>query len=57
MRGVIGSEVLRSVSGLSALAVYLVALLIPVEVLATGREDFVRDLQQHLRRGQGHRPL
>lgn len=30
---------------------------IPVEVLATDREDFVRDLQQHLRRGQGHRPL
>ena len=30
---------------------------IPVEVLATDREEFVRDLQQHLRRGQGHRPL
>ena len=30
---------------------------IPVEVLATDREEFVRDLQQHLRHGQGHRPL
>ena len=26
---------------------------IPVEVLATDREEFVRDLQRHLRRGQG----
>lgn len=40
MRGVIGSEVLRSVSGLSALAVYLVALLIPVEVLVSDGSRF-----------------
>ena len=30
---------------------------IPVEVLATDREEFVRDLQRHLRDGQGLRPL
>ena len=27
------------------------------EVLATDREEFVRDLQRHLRRGQGLRSL
>ena len=32
MRGVIHSEVLRSMSGLSVLAVYFVALLLPVFV-------------------------
>ena len=30
---------------------------IPVQVLAADREDFVRDLQQHLQDGQGLRPL
>lgn len=30
---------------------------IPVQVLAADREDFVRDLLAHLRRGQGVRPL
>ena len=30
---------------------------IPVEVIATDREELVRDLQQHLRRGQGLRGL
>ncbi len=30
---------------------------IPVEVLATDREELVRDLQRHLRRGQGLREL
>ncbi|MCF6378095.1 hypothetical protein L2K70_10815 [Nocardioides KLBMP 9356] len=30
---------------------------IPVEVLATDREEFVRNLQRHLRDGQGLRPL
>jgi hypothetical protein len=30
---------------------------IPVEVIATDREELVRDLQRHLRRGQGLRPL
>ena len=30
---------------------------IPVEVIATDREELVRDLQQHLRRGQGLRSL
>ena len=30
---------------------------IPVEVLATDREEFVRNLQRHLRNGQGLRPL
>ena len=30
---------------------------IPVEVLATDREELVRDLQRHLRRGQGLRDL
>lgn len=30
---------------------------IPVELLAIDREEFVRELQQHLRRGQGLRPL
>ena len=30
---------------------------IPVEVIATDREELVRDLQRHLRRGQGLRSL
>lgn len=30
---------------------------IPVDVLAGSSEDFVRDLQQHLNRGHGYRPL
>lgn len=30
---------------------------IPVEALAADREEFVRDLQAHLQRGQGLRPL
>ena len=30
---------------------------IPVEVIATDREELVRDLQRHLRRGQGLRDL
>ncbi len=30
---------------------------IPVAALAADREDFVRDLQAHLQRGQGLRPL
>ncbi len=30
---------------------------IPVTILAVDREDFVRDLQAHLKRGQGLRPL
>ncbi|WP_156887117.1 MULTISPECIES: hypothetical protein [Nocardioides] len=30
---------------------------IPVELLAGDREDFVRDLQAHLQRGHGLRPL
>lgn len=30
---------------------------IPVEMLARDREEFVRDLQGHLQRGQGLRPL
>lgn len=30
---------------------------IPVQALAVDREDFVRDLQAHLKRGQGLRPL
>ena len=30
---------------------------IPVEMMAADRESFVRDLQQHLQRGQGLRPL
>lgn len=30
---------------------------IPVELLAGDREDFVRDVQQHLQRGHGLRPL
>ncbi|WP_244963052.1 hypothetical protein [Nocardioides dongkuii] len=30
---------------------------IPVEALAVDREQFVRQLQRHLRRGQGTRPL
>jgi hypothetical protein len=30
---------------------------IPVQVLATDREEFVRDLQQHLQRGHGMRRL
>ena len=30
---------------------------IPVTILATDREEFVRDLQAHLKRGQGLRPL
>ena len=30
---------------------------IPVQALAVDREEFVRDLQAHLRRGQGLRPL
>lgn len=30
---------------------------IPVEAVAADREDFVRDLQEHLQRGQGLRPL
>jgi hypothetical protein len=30
---------------------------IPVEMLAADREDFVRDLQRHLQRGHGLRPL
>ena len=30
---------------------------IPVEVLAGDREEFVRDLQRHLQRGHGLRPL
>ncbi len=33
------------------------ATTIPVEVLAGDREEFVRDLQRHLRAGQGNRPL
>lgn len=34
-----------------------VATTIPVTLLAVNREDFVRDLQRHLKAGQGHRPL
>jgi hypothetical protein len=30
---------------------------IPVRALAADREEFVRDLREHLRRGQGLRPL
>ncbi|MEP9362812.1 hypothetical protein ABLE68_07600 [Nocardioides sp. CN2-186] len=30
---------------------------IPVTILAADREEFVRDLQAHLKRGQGLRPL
>ena len=30
---------------------------IPVEMLAGDREEFVRDLQRHLREGQGLRPI
>jgi len=30
---------------------------IPVEALAADREEFVRDLQEHLQRGHGLRPL
>ena len=30
---------------------------IPVQLLAADREEFVRDLQAHLQRGQGLRPL
>lgn len=30
---------------------------IPVDVLAGSSEEFVRDLQQHLNRGHGYRPL
>jgi hypothetical protein len=30
---------------------------IPVRALAADREDFVRDLREHLQRGQGLRPL
>lgn len=30
---------------------------IPVQALAADREEFVRDLQQHLQHGQGLRPL
>lgn len=30
---------------------------IPVELLAADREEFVRDLQRHLQRGHGLRPL
>jgi hypothetical protein len=30
---------------------------IPVEMLAADREEFVRDLQRHLQRGHGLRPL
>ena len=30
---------------------------IPVEMLAGDREEFVRDLQRHLQRGHGLRPL
>jgi hypothetical protein len=30
---------------------------IPVEMMAADRESFVRDLQQHLQRGQGLRPV
>lgn len=30
---------------------------IPVQLLALDREEFVRELQQHLQRGQGLRPL
>lgn len=30
---------------------------IPVDVLAGSSDDFVRDLQQHLNRGHGYRPL
>lgn len=30
---------------------------IPVEALAADRDDFVRDLREHLRRGSGLRPL
>lgn len=30
---------------------------IPVQALAADREEFVRDLQRHLQRGQGLRPL
>ncbi|NUR07486.1 MAG: hypothetical protein HOQ22_03920 [Nocardioidaceae bacterium] len=30
---------------------------LPVDALAGGRDAFVRDLQQHLNRGHGYRPL
>lgn len=30
---------------------------IPVEILAGSPDDFVRDLQQHLNRGHGYRPI
>ena len=30
---------------------------IPVDILAAPAEDFVRDLQQHLNRGHGYRPV
>jgi hypothetical protein len=30
---------------------------VPVDVLAGNRDDFVRDLQQHLNTGHGYRPL
>jgi hypothetical protein len=30
---------------------------VPVDVLAGDRDDFVRDLQQHLNTGHGYRPL
>ena len=30
---------------------------IPVEILAGSADDFVRDLQQHLNRGHGYRPI
>ena len=33
------------------------ATTIPVDVLAGDSEEFVRDLQQHLNRGHGYRPL
>lgn len=33
------------------------ATTIPVTILAVDREEFVRDLQAHLKRGQGLRPL
>lgn len=33
------------------------ATTIPVDVLAGSSEEFVRDLQQHLNRGHGYRPL
>ena len=47
-------------SGLPVVVLKLVdarSTTIPVTLLATDREEFVRDLQQHLQHGQGRRPL